>query len=68
MFKTYESILSKPAFTLRPYSFQPSPHSFFPEGIRKTRGIVNKSTKPKEMKMILKPFLGLELKGDWDVA
>jgi hypothetical protein len=29
--------------------------SFFPVGIRKTRGTANKSPRPKEMKIILKP-------------
>jgi hypothetical protein len=31
-------------------------------GIRKTRGIVNKRPRPKEMKVILKPLPGVELK------
>jgi hypothetical protein len=31
-------------------------------GIRKTRGIVNKRPRPKEMKIILKPLPGVELK------
>jgi len=36
--------------------------SFFPVGIRKTRGIVNKSPRPKETKIVLKPLAGVELK------
>jgi hypothetical protein len=35
---------------------------FFPVGIRKTRGIANKSPRPKEMNVTLKPLKGLELK------
>jgi hypothetical protein len=35
---------------------------FFPVGIRKTRGIVNKSPRPKEMKMVLRPLAVIELK------
>jgi hypothetical protein len=31
-------------------------------GIRKTRGMVNKSPRPKQMKVFLKPFAGVELK------
>jgi hypothetical protein len=53
---------SDPTFVLRPYRFQPYPPSFFPAGIRKTRGIANKSPKPNEIKVILKPLPGLELK------
>jgi hypothetical protein len=33
-------------------------HSFFPVGMRKTRGIENRSNKPKKMKVILKPMAG----------
>jgi hypothetical protein len=34
-------------------------------GIRKTRGIVNKSPRPKEMKVVLKPLAGVEL--EWRI-
>src|SRR5208337_963738 len=37
-------------------------HPFFPVGIRKTRGIVNKSPRPNEMKVALKPLSGVEPK------
>jgi hypothetical protein len=30
--------------------------------MRKMRGIVNKSTRPKQMKVVLKPWAGVELK------
>jgi len=36
--------------------------SLFPVGIRKTRGIVNNSPRPKKMKIVLKPLAGVELK------
>jgi hypothetical protein len=36
-------------------------YPFFPAGIRKTRGIANRSPRPKEVKAILKPLPGLEL-------
>ena len=35
--------------------FSLSPQLFFPVGIKKTRGIVNKSPSPKERKTVLKP-------------
>jgi hypothetical protein len=38
---------------------------FLPVGIRKTRGIVNKSPKPKERKVVLKPWAGVEL--EWRI-
>jgi len=37
------------------------PPPFFPVGIRKTRGIVNRSPRPKKMNVVLKPFAGEEL-------
>jgi hypothetical protein len=38
---------------------------FFPAGIRKTRGIATKSPKPKEIKVMLKPFLRSEV--EWRI-
>lgn len=35
---------------------------FLPVGIRKRRGVENKSPRPKEMKATLKPLAGVELK------
>ena len=49
-------------FVPRSYRFQPYSPTFFPAGIRKTRGIVNKSPRPKEMKVMLKPLVGFELR------
>ncbi len=37
-----------------------APHRFFPVGIRKIRGIVNKSPRPNEMKVALKPLADVE--------
>ena len=36
--------------------------TFFPVGMRKTRGMVNKRPRPKDRKVILKPLAGVELK------
>jgi len=51
-----------PGFALGPDRFQPSPQPFLPVGIKKTRGMVNKSPSPKERKTVLKPLTGVELR------
>jgi hypothetical protein len=56
------SNISDPHLPLRPDRVQPYRHSFFPEGIRKTRGIVNKNPRPTERKLIVNPWVGVELK------
>ena len=39
--------------------------SFFPAGIKNTRGIANRSPKPNEIKVILKPFARSEV--EWRI-